>query len=68
MLDYFLNKADYAKEDVEVRKINWAAIAGVVAGALVGNFVKWGIAAINAMVVACIIYYFGTLLFYKNKK
>jgi len=68
MLDYFLNKADYAKEDVEVRKVNWAAIAGVVAGALVGNFVNWGIAAINAMVVACIIYYFGTLLFYKNKK
>ena len=36
------------------------------AGALVGNFVKWGIAAINAMVVASIIYYLGTKLLYKK--
>ncbi len=50
-----------------MRKVNWAAIAGVVAGALVGNFAKWGIAAINAMVVACVIYYVGTKLFYKKK-
>lgn len=67
MLDYFLNQKAYAAEAADERKVNWAAIAGVVAGALVGNFVKWGIAAINAMVVACIIYYVGTKLFYKNK-
>lgn len=67
MLDYFLNQKAYAAEAADERKVNWAAIAGVVAGALVGNFVKWGIAAINAMVVACIIYYAGTKLFYKNK-
>lgn len=66
MLDYFLNKAAYASEDSDARKVNWAAIAGVVAGALVGNFVKWGIAAINAMVVAIVIYFVGTKLFYKK--
>jgi cytosine permease len=66
MLDYFLNKAAYASEDSDARKVNWAAIAGVVAGALVGNFVKWGIAAINAMVVASVIYFVGTKLFYKK--
>ncbi|MEA5048953.1 MAG: cytosine permease [Eubacteriales bacterium] len=67
MLDYFLNKDAYTSEAADERKVNWAAIAGVVVGALVGNFVKWGIAAINAMVVACIIYYAGTKIFYKNK-
>lgn len=66
MLDFFLNKAAYAEGSVDTRKVNWAAIAGVVAGALVGNFVKWGIAAINAMVVASVIYYLGTKLFYKK--
>ena len=66
MLDYFLNKAAYASEDSDARKVNWAAIAGVVAGALVGNFVKWGIAAINAMVVASVIYFVGTKLLYKK--
>ena len=66
MLDFFLNKAAYAEGSVDTRKVNWAAIAGVVAGALVGNFVKWGIAAINAMVVASLIYYLGTKLFYKK--
>jgi len=67
MLDYFLNQKAYAAEAADERKVNWAAIAGVVAGALVTTPVKWGIAAINAMVVACIIYYAGTKLFYKNK-
>lgn len=39
------------------RKVNWGAILGVVAGALVGNLVSWGIASVNAMVVACVIYF-----------
>ena len=36
--------------------MNAGAVIGVVAGALVGNFVHWGIASINAMVVACVCY------------
>lgn len=66
MLDYFLHKENYKSADFKEKKVNWCAIAGVVAGALVGNFVKWGIAAINAMVVACIIYYVGNKIFYKE--
>ena len=66
MLDYFLHTENYQSADFKEKKVNWCAIAGVVAGALVGNFVKWGIAAINAMVVACIIYYVGNKIFYKE--
>jgi cytosine permease len=67
MLDFFLNRKNYMGEKVIARKVNWAAVAGVVAGALVGNFVKWGVAAINAMVVAVIIFYFGSKIFYKDE-
>jgi cytosine permease len=60
-IDYFLNRGKYTEEnDDKLRKVNVFALLGVVAGALVGNFVKWGISAINAMVVACIVYYLGT--------
>jgi cytosine permease len=66
-IDYFLNRGKYAeKNDDKLRKVNWFAILGVVAGALVGNFFPWGISAINAMVAACIVYYVGTKLFYKD--
>ncbi|MEG1523394.1 MAG: cytosine permease [Clostridia bacterium] len=68
MLDYFLHKENYMKANAPIKKVNWCAIAGVVAGALVGNFVKWGIAAINAMVIACVIYYVGSKIFYKIEK
>jgi cytosine permease len=66
-IDYFLNRGKYTEEnDDKLRKVNVFALLGVVAGALVGNFVKWGISAINAMVAACIVYYVGTKLFYKD--
>ncbi len=68
-IDYFLNRGKYSEEnDDKLRKVNVFALLGVVAGALVGNFVKWGISAINAMIVACIVYYLGTKFFYKEKK
>ncbi len=67
MLDFFLNRSKYGSEEVKLPKINWAAIAGVVAGALVGNFITWGVAAINAMVVAALIYYFGNKLLNKQE-
>ena len=55
--------------------MNWGAIAGVVAGALVGNLTNgtlipdfvFGVAAVNAMVVAGIIYYAVDRLVYKGK-
>ena len=54
ILDYYLNRGKYSREVTE--EINWGAVIGVIAGALVGNFVHWGIASVNAMVVACICY------------
>jgi cytosine permease len=56
ILDYFLNREKYRGEDQQKVSVNWGAVLGVVAGALVGNFVKWGIASVNAMAVACVCY------------
>lgn len=66
-LDYFMNKDRYKGEGDKLITVNWGAIAGVVAGALVGNFVTWGITSINAMVVACLIYVLGDKLVYNKK-
>ena len=54
LLDFFLDRKKYQGEDPEKTAVNWGAVLGVVAGALVGNFVKWGIASVNAMAVACV--------------
>lgn len=67
MMDFFMHRDSYKVGSVVERNVNWGAIAGVVAGALVGNFVAWGIAAINAMVVAGIIYYAVERLVYKGE-
>jgi cytosine permease len=64
-LDFFLNRESYA-EDAEVEtNYNLGAIIGVIAGALAGNFLPFGIAAINAMVVACACYVVYGVLFQK---
>lgn len=67
-LDFFMNKNRYKGENDKLIPVNWGAIAGVVAGALVGNFVTWGITSINAMVVACLIYVLGDKLIYNKVK
>ncbi len=56
VLDFFLNSKNYSDDIPVERPVNIGAVLGVVAGALVGNFVSWGIASINAMVVACLCY------------
>ncbi len=56
VLDFFLNRDNYKTDAPRLENLNIGAILGVVAGALVGNFVHWGIASINAMVVACVCY------------
>lgn len=64
-LDFFLHRESYA-EDAEVEtNYNLGAIIGVIAGALAGNFLPFGIAAINAMVVACACYVVYGVLFQK---
>ncbi len=56
MLDFFFNREKYREEGDAKAAVNWGAVLGVVAGALVGNFVKWGIASVNAMAVAAVCY------------
>lgn len=62
MLDFFLNRQNYSGESKEEASINIWAIIGVIAGAVVGNVVKWGIASVNAMVVAGICYAIGMII------
>lgn len=56
MLDFFLDKENYTEDSVVNTKVNIGSVLGVIAGALVGNLVHWGIASINAMVTACAVY------------
>ena len=56
MLDFFFNREKYREEGDAKAAVNWGAVLGVIAGALVGNFVKWGIASVNAMAVAAVCY------------
>ena len=68
--DYFLDRKKYAKDAAEPKGVNWAAIIGVVAGAIVGNLTggniipgfSWGIAAVNNMVVSFACYFIGRLI------
>ncbi len=55
-LDFFLHRDRYTQDVAVERTINWGAIIGVVAGALVGNYVEAGITAINAIIVAIVCY------------
>ena len=75
MMDFFMHRDSYKAGSVVERNVNWGAIAGVIAGALVGNLTNgtlipdfvFGVAAVNAMVVAGLIYYAVDRLVYKGK-
>ena len=63
VLGYFMHRADYARGvQPELRQVNWSAVVGVVAGALVANLLPWGIASINGMAVAAACYIIGSKL------
>ena len=53
ILDWFLHPEKYRDGREPTETVNPGACLGVVAGALVGNFVPWGIASVNAMATAC---------------
>ena len=55
ILHYFLNRG----KEVEEKAVDWSAIIGVVAGAVVANLVHWGFASINGMVVAALCWGIG---------
>ena len=65
VLSYFLNRKAYLDGTYKVKTVNWFAVIGVVAGAIVANLVKWGIPSINGMAVAALIFCAGELI---NKK
>ena len=62
ILSYFLDRKAYLADTVEIKTVNWFAVAGVVLGAVVANLVHWGFPAINGMVVAAICYFCGRLI------
>ena len=43
--------------------MDWSAVIGVIAGAVVANLVHWGFASINGMVVAACCWGLGQLIF-----
>lgn len=65
ILDYFKNRKKYEGAHNEAI-VNWFNVIGVIAAALVANFLHWGIAAVNAMVVAAIFFFIGELT-HQNK-
>ena len=62
IVDYFRNRGNYSGKNDALRVANWGAIVGVIAGGLVGWFVSFGIASINAMAVAIICYLVGEMV------
>lgn len=60
ILDFFKNRSHY-KEHFVINTVNWFNIAGILLGALVANLLHWGIAAVNAMAVAALVYLIGQI-------
>jgi len=58
ILHYFCTKG----QEVEEKAVDWAAIIGVVAGALVANLLHWGFASINGMAVAALCWGVGRII------
>ena len=58
ILHYFTNKGKEVKE----KAVDWSAVIGVVAGAVVANLVHWGFASINGMIIAALCWGIGRLI------
>ncbi len=58
ILHYFFNRGKDVREPV----VDWSAVIGVIAGAVVANLVHWGFASINGMAVAALCWCAGQLL------
>ena len=57
ILHYFC----YRGKEVPEKVVDWSAVIGVVAGAVVANLVHWGFASINGMAVAALCWGLGQL-------
>ncbi len=60
IISYFSNKKDFMSTPLQ--QVNWWAVAGVIAGAVVANLVHWGFPAINGMAVAALLYWLGQVI------
>ena len=58
VLAYFLHPEEYDHVGSDI-VVDWAAVIGVIAGAIVANLLQWGVASINGMAVAAVIYILG---------
>ena len=61
ILDFFKNRSKFRDADRRVT-VNWFNMAGIVVGAVAANVLPWGIAALNAMIVAAVCFFLGELL------
>lgn len=63
ILSYFLHREDYQPNaKAKIKEVEWGAVIGVIAGAIVANLLPFGIASINGMIVASICYIVGLKL------
>ena len=60
IISYFMDGKEFLSGSAV--NVNWWAVAGVVAGAVVANLLHWGFPAINGMVVAALFYIVGRAL------
>ena len=67
MLDYFLHREDYRSGEDPVLTLHWGSIAGVIAGALVGNFIPVGVTSLNSMFAAALCYLAADRLVYSKR-
>ena len=61
VIHYFTHRKAYLDGTQGEPVVNWGAVIGVVAGAVVANLLHWGIPAINGMAVAALCYWIGNL-------
>ena len=59
IISYFTHRKEYLADAMPHRGVDWWAVVGVIAGAVVANLVKWGFPAINGMAVAAVCYLIG---------
>lgn len=63
ILSYFMHKEQYAADaKAPLKEVEWGAVIGVIAGAIVANVLPYGIASINGMLVASVCYIVGSKL------
>ena len=66
VISYFMHRKAYLDGTMPIKTVNWFAILGVIAGATVANFVKWGVPSLNGMAVAAVIFLLGEAIQKKN--